>query len=139
MTEGFGLSERPTKKRKLFFLFFIAMRRSDTVEYKSQYAIDLVRYFRQSTPSSPPSLCKFALMLGISVSLLGTWARTHEEFALAIGEARLILQDKLIDWGLGKQCDAGFAKFLLSEPDALWPKDMAEGHIEVRIRVDRGT
>lgn len=105
------------------------------MEYQKQYARDLIWFFRQSQAASPPSLCKFALQLGVSVSLLGTWARTHKEFDEAMKEAKLILQDKLIDWGLNKSCDATFAKFLLSEPDALWPKEMEDTQINVEIRV----
>ena len=105
------------------------------MEYKEQYAKELLAFFRQSQPSSPPSLCKFALQTGVSTSLLGAWARTYPDFAKAVAEAKLILQDKLIDWGLTKQCDATFAKFLLSEGDALWPKEIADNHIEVRIKV----
>lgn len=73
--------------------------------------------------------------MGVSVSLMSTWARTHSDFADALKEAKLILQDKLIDWGLNKSCDASFAKYLLSEPNALWPNEMTDSHIEVRITV----
>ncbi len=107
------------------------------MEYSPRYAEELVQFFRAGEPTSPPSLCKFALKKGVSVAKLGTWARTHSDFAEAMAEARLILQDKLVEWGLNKHCDATFAKYLLSEPDALWPREMAENHLEVRITVTK--
>ena len=107
------------------------------MEYRTEYAKDLLAFFRQSQPSSPPSLQKFAFKMGVSVAQLGEWARAYSDFSAAVEEAKLILQDKLIEWGLCRQCDATFAKFLLSEADSLWPKEMTDNHIEVRIRVTK--
>ncbi|MBO5789138.1 MAG: hypothetical protein J6R42_04255 [Clostridia bacterium] len=105
------------------------------MDYQSKFCAQLVHYFRHSEPTSPPSLAKFAALLGVSVSTLRAWARAHSEFGEALDEARLILQDKLIDWGLNKLCDATFAKFLLAEPNALWPEALTDTTIDVHITV----
>lgn len=105
--------------------------------YKDTFADELIRFFRQSEPSSPPSLCKFAYHIGAQMSQVCEWGKSYPAFREAMEEARMILQDKLIDWGLSKQCDATFAKYLLSDINALWPEGNVESVLDIHITVSQ--
>ena len=105
--------------------------------YKETFAGELIRFFRQSEPASPPSLCKFAYHIGAEMASLREWCKCYPAFRDAVEEARIILQDKLIDWGLSKQCDATFAKYLLSDMNAMWPEGNVESVLDVHIMVSQ--
>ena len=106
------------------------------MEYKKEYARELVRYFYASPENELPLLQKFARSKGVTLETLVSWSREHSEFASAMEEARVHLIGLLIDRATVKACDPTFAKFLLSEKEVLWPvPNTAERVLEVDIRV----
>ena len=106
------------------------------MEYKKEYARDLVRYFYSTPENELPLLQKFARAKGVSLETLVSWSREHSEFASAMEEARVHLIGRLIERASTKAFDPTFAKFLLSEQEVLWPVPNAtERMLEVEIRV----
>ena len=101
--------------------------------YREEYAGALTAFFRAAEPSSPPSLCKFAVHIGVPLAQVLSWGKEHPAFAAATEGARETLRDRLIDWGLQKACDPTFAKFLLSEPSILWPQSAEGGTGDDRV------
>ena len=106
--------------------------------YREEYAQALTAFFRAAEPSSPPSLCKFAMHIGVPLPQVLSWGGAHPAFAAAMEVARETLRDRLIDWGLQKACDPTFAKLLLSEPSVLWPvaDGTKERTLDVHITVE---
>ncbi|MBP5209718.1 MAG: hypothetical protein J6125_02545 [Clostridia bacterium] len=107
------------------------------MEYARDLPLRLIRYFSAGSPDDPPSLVKFAHGEGGFLRDILYLAEIHPDLDAAIEEAGAILRDKIIDWGLGRRCDAAFARYLLSEPALLWPSGTAERRLDVRIRVER--
>lgn len=103
--------------------------------YQEKYAGELLAFFRAAEPGSPPSLSKFAAHIRAPLSEVLEWGRRYPSFGEAMEAAKVMLRDKLIDWGLQKVCDPAFVRFLLSEPDLLWPAAEEEKVLEVKISV----
>lgn len=94
--------------------------------YKPEYAGKLLEFFRhysEGEEAGVPTLQRFAQSIGTYTDACCAWVREHDDFATAFVEAMRIQERMLINGGLTRVFDPGFAKFLLAANHGYREKD----------------
>lgn len=83
-------------------------------KYKSDYC-DLTSYLESCKASDDlPSICGYAVYLGVAESTIQLWGKKHKGFSVSLGKLLSISKQTLINKGLKSKYNSTIAKLILS-------------------------
>lgn len=85
--------------------------------------LEFFRRYSEGEEAGVPTLQRFAQEIGTYTAACCSWVSEHEDFATAFVEAMRIQERMLINGGLTRVFDPGFAKFLLAANHGYREKD----------------
>lgn len=106
--------------------------------YRKAYCDRLVSHFSEMRRNEKgeilgtPSFLSFAKELGVEVTVLEKWRRSHPEFDQAAEHAVEILRQLLMDASLSGAVNVSAAKFILSTEFGMLPASSGKGRGEGR-------